>query len=313
MKGKVLILDRVHPLFLERLPQMGYEVEEAYGASAEEINWSAYRGLVLRSRMPINAAVLEAATDLEFIARVGAGLENIDLPEAEKRGIRVLSAPEGNRNAVAEQALGMLLALLNNLLRADTEVRKGLWLREENRGIELGSKTVGLIGYGNTGSAFAKKLSAMNCRVMAYDKYKEGFSSPQVEEQSLEYLQAHADIISLHLPQSEETHHLFNEAFIEACSKPFYLINTARGNIVDSRALVHALKSGKVLGACLDVLEYEKSSFENLYQEGQNAQLDYLLQSDKVLLSPHIAGWTQESKFKMAEVLLAKIEKLDYA
>ena len=308
--AKVLILDRVHPLFLERLPQMGFQVEEDYELEAESISWSEYQGVVLRSRMPIDRAVLAQCSSMRFIARVGAGLENIDLPFAQEMGIEVLAAPEGNRNAVGEQALGMLLALFNRLLIADAEVRKGLWLREENRGLELGGKTVGILGYGNMGSAFAKKLSGMSCRVIAYDKYKSGFSSPQVEECSLEYLQQEADIISLHLPQSEETHYLLDSAFIGACAKNFFLINTARGNIVQTQALIEALESGKIRGACLDVLEFEKSSFENLFQEGQNEQLEYLLQSNKVILSPHIAGWTQESKVRMAEVLIAKIEKL---
>lgn len=309
MMAKVLLIDKVHPLFQERLRQMGFKVEEAYTQSAEEIHWSEYRGMVVRSRFPINAEVLAQCTQMQFIARVGAGLENIDLAQAEEMNIAVLAAPEGNRNAVAEQALGMLLSLFNRILIADAEVRQGIWLREENRGLEIGGKTVGLLGYGNTGSAFAKKLSGLDCKVLAYDKYKSGFGSPFVEESSLERIQAEADILSLHLPQSEETRYLFDTDFIQAFKKDFFLINTARGSIVKTAALIEALESGKVRGACLDVLEFEKSSFEDFFQQKSHPDLEYLLQSDKVILSPHIAGWTQESKVKMAEVLLAKIEK----
>lgn len=312
MNKKVLILDRVDSLFLERLPQMAFDVEEAYDRKAEDINWSGYHGLVLRSRMPINAAILQQCSQMKFIARVGAGLENIDLDAAAAQSIAVLSAPEGNRNAVGEQALGMLLALFNRLLIADREVREGLWLRSENRGYELKGKVVGLVGYGNTGSAFAKKLRGLECRVLAYDKYKKGFSSPQVEEVSLDRLKREADVISFHLPQTSETDHLFNEEFINSCKKDFFLINTARGSIVDTKALVKALKSDKVKGACLDVLEFEKSSFENIGNDQSKPELDYLLKSDKVVLSPHIAGWTFESKLRMAEILLHKIEKLAY-
>lgn len=307
---RVLLLDKVHPLFSERLPQMGFYLEEDYLSNAQDIDWPTYTGLVIRSRMPMDAEILKAATNLKFIARVGAGLENIDLDTAQELGIHVLAAPEGNRNAVGEQALGMLLALFNRLLIADSEVRKGLWLREENRGLELKGKTVGIIGYGNMGSAFAAKLRGMECRVIAYDKYKTGFGNEWLKELSLEELKAEADIISLHLPQNAETMWYVDSEFIETCTKDFFLINTARGKLVRSTALVSALETGKIRGACLDVLEFEKSSFENIYSEGSPPELEYLLQSDKVVLSPHIAGWTHESKQRMAEVLISKIEGL---
>lgn len=307
---RVLILDKVHPIFKERLPQMGFTVFENYQDSMEDIPWSDFEGLVIRSRMPITPEVFESAENLKFIARVGAGLENIDLNSAKTHQVAVLAAPEGNRNAVGEQALGMLLALFNRLLIADREVRRGLWLREENRGLELAGKTVGIIGYGHMGSAFASKLRGMDCRVIAYDKYKKGFGSSQVEELSLEDLKAEADIISLHLPQNEETLFYVDEDFISSCGKDFFLINTARGKLVRSKALIASIESGKIRGACLDVLEFEKSSFENLFTAGDSPELEYLLQSDKVILSPHIAGWTQESKVKMAERLLDKIERL---
>ena len=309
MKAKVLFVDKVHPLFRERLQQMGFTIEEAYHLSAEEINWGEYKGMVVRSRIPLNEALLAQCRQMDFIARVGAGLENIDLPKAQEMGITVLAAPEGNRNAVGEQALGMLLALFNRMLIADAEIRQGTWLREENRGLESGGKTIGLLGYGHTGSAFAKKLSGLDCKVLAYDKYKSGFSSPFVEEASMERIQAQADVLSLHLPQSAETNFLVDTTFINQFEKDFFLINTARGSIVKTSALIEALESGKVRGACLDVLEFEKSSFEDFFQQKSNPELEYLLKSSKVILSPHIAGWTQESKIKMAEVLLAKIEK----
>ncbi|WP_421753934.1 NAD(P)-dependent oxidoreductase [Croceimicrobium sp.] len=311
MKGKVLILDRVHDRFKEILPELGFQIEEEYFASQEEINWSAYSGLVLRSRMPMDSKLLEQATQLKFIARVGAGLENIDLDRARELGIKVLAAPEGNRHAVGEHALGMLLALNHRLIIADSEVRKGMWLREENRGFELKGKTVGIIGYGAMGSAFASKLRGLDCRVIAYDKYKKGYGNSQVEECSLAELQAEADIISIHLPQNTETLFFVDQDFLAACKKQIVLINTARGKIVRIAAVVEALKSEKLRGACLDVLEYEKSSFENLVQEGSTDDFEYLLQSNKVILSPHIAGWTFESQERMAEVLLQKIAKLN--
>lgn len=311
MKGKVLILDRVHDRFKEILPELGFQIDEEYLASEEEINWSAYSGLVLRSRMPMHAELLEKATQLKFIARVGAGLENIDLEKTQELGIEVLAAPEGNRHAVGEHALGMLLALNNRLIIADSEVRKGMWLREENRGFELKDKTIGIIGYGAMGSAFASKLRGLDCRVIAYDKYKQGYGNSQVEESSLEELQQEADIISIHLPQNSETLFYIDQDFLDACQKQIVLINTARGKIVRIAAVVEALKTGKIRGACLDVLEYEKSSFENLVQEGSTDDFEYLLQSNKVILSPHIAGWTFESQERMAEVLLQKIAKLN--
>ncbi len=309
---KVLVLDTVHPLFFEELPAIGLELIEEYQASSDQINWSDFGGLILRSRMPIDRPILEKATNLRFIARVGAGLENIDLDAAKELGIEVLAAPEGNRNALAEHALGMLLALFNRLLIADKEVRSGFWRREENRGFELASKTVGIIGYGYMGSAFAEKLRAMDCRILAYDKYKQDYAPDFVEEVSLEQLQQEADVISLHLPQNEETNHYVDEAFIANCRKPFYLVNTARGKNVSTRALVEALKKGAILGACLDVLEYEKSSFENLYEGEMPEEFKFILSSDRIIFSPHIAGWTHESNIKLAQVLITKIKSLTY-
>jgi len=308
---KVIIVDKVHPQFSLRLQEMGFEIVEEYQKSSDDIPWHEYAGMIIRSRFPIDKSIFSQAKALQFIARVGAGLENIDLSAAKQAKVKVLAAPEGNRHALGEHALGMLLSLFNRLLWADQEVRKGIWLREENRGLELRGKTVGLIGYGYMGSAFASKLRGMDCRVIAYDLYRKGFASSQVEEVSLDYLKSEADIISLHLPESDETYHYLDEEFIASCKKNFFLLNTARGKNVKTAALVKALQEGKILGACLDVLEFEKSSFENIFQAGVPDDLNYLFQSPKVVLSPHIAGWTKESKELMAKVLLEKIENLN--
>jgi D-3-phosphoglycerate dehydrogenase len=313
---KVLLLDTVHHALPGGLRDMGFEVLEAYTATGDALQQllAVADGIIIRSRFPVNENILQAAPKLKFIGRVGAGMENIEVAAAEARGVQLFNAPEGNRNAVGEHALGMLLMLFNNLRRADAQVRAGKWLREANRGIELEGKTVGIIGYGYMGSAFAGKLRGFDVEVLAYDKYKTGFGNDQVQEVSLETLQVKADVLSIHLPQTDETRFMVNQAFIAAFAKPFYLINTARGKIVETDALVKALEQKKVLGACLDVLEYEKSSFEHMFGKvGEQAPdlpeaFRYLLEAENVLLSPHIAGWTVESNRKMAEVLLNKIE-----
>ncbi len=323
---KVLLIDTVDPTLSGGLRQMGFQLEEDYKSSKEDIanKLSDYQGMVIRSRFPVDAAFIAKGTNLKFIARVGAGMENIDIPFAESKGIHLIKAPEGNRDAVGEQAIGMLLMLFNNLKRADSEVRQGLWRREENRGLEIHGKTVGIIGYGYMGSAFAEKLRGFGCTVLAYDKYKKGFGSEYVKEVSLEELQQESDIVSLHIPQAPDTLGMVDEDFINAFAKPFYLINTARGKSVKTEALVNALKSGKILGACLDVLEYEKASFENMFTLAGEGDLgsaeivtslpeafQYLIQSDKVILSPHIAGWSFESNKKMAQVILDKVNALN--
>ncbi len=307
---KVLIADTVHPFLREGLQELGFAVTEAF-VEKEEALFAKLKdctGLILRSRFPVDEQLLLNAPALRFIGRVGAGMENIDTAAATRHGVRVFNAPEGNRNAVGEHALGMLLMLFNNLKRADAQVRQGKWLREANRGIELEGKTVGLIGYGYMGSAFAEKLRGFDVEVLVYDKYKTGFGNDQVEEVSLETLQRKADIISLHIPQTEETTYLVDHAFLQNCAKPLYLINTARGKVLQTSALVAGLRSGQVLGACLDVLEYEKASFEHMFEQDLPADFHYLLHSDKVLLSPHIAGWTKESNQKKALTLINKIE-----
>ncbi|MBI2279850.1 MAG: hydroxyacid dehydrogenase [Bacteroidetes bacterium] len=307
---KVLFIDSVHPVLEERLTKLGVVCEHDYQSpkAVIEAKISHYQGVVIRSRFTLDNTFLDAATSLKFIARSGAGLENIDVVYAEKKGIKVINSPEGNRDAVGEHAIGMLLMLFNQLKKGDAEVRKGIWDREGNRGLELSGKTVGIIGYGFMGSSLAKKLVGFDCKILAYDKYKTGFGSTQVQEVSLEQLKAESDIISIHLPLTEETQYYVNTDFINSCKKPFYLINTARGNHVKVADLVQGLKSGKILGACLDVLEYETKSFETISKNQLPEDFVYLTQSEKVILTPHVAGWTVESYVKLSSVLADKIE-----
>jgi D-3-phosphoglycerate dehydrogenase len=304
---KILFIDTAHPFLWNTLNEKGYEC--IYNENINKENIDLYigevEGIVIRSKIKLTASVISKATNLKFIARVGAGMENIDYDFAKKKGIICFNAPEGNRNAVAEQALGMLLSLFNNLNRADSEVRKGIWKREENRGTELCGKTVGIIGYGNTGSTFAKRLSGFDIRLLVYDPYLKNFGNEFVIESDLEQIFEKSDVISLHVPLNEETDYLVNKEFINNFKKPFYLINTSRGRCVNTNDLVDGLKTGKVLGACLDVLEYEGISFENM--ENNSASFQYLVNNENVILSPHIAGWTHESNLKMAEILVKKI------
>lgn len=310
---KILFIDSNHPILHETLEKAGHTCDLHYKWTREEIiaNIHFYDGIVIRSRIKINQEIIDAAVRLRFIARAGAGMENIDTTYAERKGILCLHAPEGNRDAVAEHALGMLLALFNNLCRANREVREGKWIREGNRGIELMGKTVGIIGYGNMGSAFAERLKGFGVTVLAYDKYKKGFGSDFVQEVTLDKIFKEADVLSLHTPLTEETRDLINYAFIQQFSKNIFVINTARGKSLNTADLVINLKSGKVLGACLDVLEYEMTSFENLDTTTLPQAFQYLIQSDKVMLSSHIAGWTQESNEKIARILAGKILALN--
>lgn len=314
---KILFIDTAHPLLWESMVADGHECVEAYTMSRDEIisHLPSTHGITIRSRITIDKDFLDKATALKFIARAGAGMESIDVEYATKKGIACLNSPEGNRNAVGEHALGMLLSLFNNLNRADRQIRAGEWIREKNRGHELEGKTVGIIGYGNMGSAFAAKLKGFDCKVLAYDKYKTNFGNDHVLECSLDEIKRNADVLSLHVPLISETTYLMNEQFIDSFAKPFYLINTARGKCVSIHDLVTGLKSGKVIGACLDVYEYEDSSFEKFSIESagllSNPDWKYLTSSDQVILSPHIAGWTVESLKKIAEVLVSKIRMLD--
>ncbi|MCG8803413.1 2-hydroxyacid dehydrogenase [Tenacibaculum finnmarkense] len=309
---KILHLDSNHALLLNQLNDVGFVNEQDYTASKEIIaaKINQYDGIIIRSRFTIDKQFLDKATNLKFIGRVGAGLENIDCEYANQKGIELISAPEGNRNAVGEHTLGMILSLFNKFKKADTEVRNGKWLREDNRGIELDGKTVGLIGYGNMGKSFAKKLRGFDVKVLCYD-IKPNVGDENCTQVSLEELQQKADVLSLHTPQTALTTNMIDADFINAFSKPFWLINTARGKSVVTSDLVEALKSAKVLGAGLDVLEYEKKSFENLFvnQEMPEA-FQYLIKADNVLLSPHVAGWTVESKQKLAQTIVDKIKAL---
>lgn len=306
---KILHLDNNHPLLLKMLTDAGFTNEENYTiskAGTEEII-SEYDGIVIRSRFNIDKQFLDAAKNLKFIARVGAGLESIDIDYAVKLGVKLIAAPEGNRNAVGEHSLGMLLSLFNNLNKADKEVKNGLWNREANRGIELDGKTVGIIGYGNMGKAFSRKLSGFACEVLCYD-IKENVGDDNAKQVSLKELQQQADVLSLHTPWTPLTDKMIDAEFIDSFSKPFWLINTARGKSVVTEDLVSALKSGKVLGAGLDVLEFEKLSFETLFDsDNLPDSLKELFAMNNVILSPHIAGWTVESKEKLATVIAEKI------
>ena len=306
---KVLHLDSNHPLLLNQLKGLGCINEEDYTSSKESIEAKVhlYEGVIIRSRFTIDKHFLDKATNLKFIGRVGAGLENIDCEYAKQLGISLISAPEGNRNAVGEHALGMLLSLFNNLNKANNEVRNGKWLREENRGIELDGKTVGLIGYGNMGKAFAKKLKGFDVNVICYD-INPNVSDNNCKQVSLKELQQEADVLSLHTPQTALTSNMVNSNFINQFEKPFWLINTARGKSVVTADLVTALKSEKILGAGLDVLEYEKKSFEDLFTSEIPKAFQYLINANNVILSPHVAGWTIESKEKLAQTIVDKIK-----
>ncbi|GAA3778606.1 2-hydroxyacid dehydrogenase [Corallibacter vietnamensis] len=306
---QILHLDTNHELLINQLNALGFTNHEDYTASKTDIEAKIheYDGIVIRSRFTIDKQFLDAATNLKFIGRVGAGLENIDCDYAQSKGIYLISAPEGNRNAVGEHALGMLLSLFNKLNKADNEVRHGQWLREANRGIELDGKTVGLIGYGNMGKAFAKKLRGFDVEVLCYD-IKPNVGDDNCKQVSLETLQENADVLSLHTPQTPLTLNMVNADFINGFQKPFWLINTARGKSVVTTDLVSALKSGKILGAGLDVLEYEKASFESLFSSYMPEAFQYIIQAENVLLTPHVAGWTVESKEKLAQTIVDKIK-----
>lgn len=311
-KRKVLFIDTVHPVLSEELEKDGFQCDhfprykrEDYIAVVPD-----YTGIIIRSKITLDIEILSRAKNLSFIGRVGAGMENIDVDYAKSLGISCLHAPEGNRDAVGEQAIGMILSLFNKLNKADAEVRKGTWLREENRGVELGGKTVGIIGYGNTGGAFAKKLSGFDVRVLAYDKYKSGFTDEYVTEAGMQELYEQSDIVSLHIPLTEETHYLVDRTFLDQFKKNIYLVNTSRGRVVNTKDLVDKLKSSKVLGACLDVLEYEGLSFENLASKELPETFRELVKMENVILSPHIAGWTNESNYKLAMTIVEKIREM---
>jgi D-3-phosphoglycerate dehydrogenase / 2-oxoglutarate reductase len=308
---KILHLDTNHPLLLNQLKDLGYTNHEDYTSSKSVIENKIknYDGIIIRSRFTIDKQFLDKASRLKFIGRAGAGLENIDIAYAKQKGVYLISAPEGNRNAVGEHTLGMLLSLFNKLNKANTEVKKGLWHREDNRGLELDGKTVGIIGYGNMGKAFAKKLRGFEVEVLCYD-IKDNVGNEHCKQVSLQKFQERVDVLSLHTPETLLTINMIDTDFINQFKKPFWLLNTARGKSVVTKDLVGALKSKKILGAGLDVLEYEKSSFENLFEnESMPEDFIYLIKSENVLLTPHVAGWTIESKEKLAQTIVDKIKE----
>lgn len=312
----ILIINKPHPVFFDLLETAGFPYEEDYTSDYEALleKIGAYSGLVLRSRVSLDRNFIAAASGLKFIAREGVGLDHIDLKACEEYQIPVIISPEGSRDTVGEHAIGMLLNLMNHLNRCNTQVSKGQWLREENRATELKGKTVGLIGYGNMGQSFARKVSGFEVEVLAYDKYRKDYGDEFAKAVDLSTLQKNADIISIHIPLDEFNKYFIDRAFFKALSKSVFLINTARGLVLETAALVEAMKDGQVKAAALDVLEYEDSSFDKLLDleklKAENADYRYLVESDQVLLSPHIAGWSFESKKKHAEVLYVKISQL---
>ncbi|WP_041633065.1 2-hydroxyacid dehydrogenase [Maribacter sp. HTCC2170] len=308
---KVLHVDTNHPLLLKQFEVLGFKNDEDYSSSKEQIEHriGEYDGITIRSRFTIDKEFIKKAKNLKFIGRVGAGLENIDVAYAKKKNIFLAAAPEGNRNAVGEHTLGMLLSLFNNLNKANLEVRNGKWDREGNRGVELDGKTVGIIGYGNMGKAFAKKLRGFDVEVLCYDIVG-GVGDENARQVGIMELQQKTDVLSLHVPQTPETTGMINNNFITAFQKPFWLLNTARGKCVVTQDLVTNLKSKNILGAGLDVLEYEKTSFENMFDDNSLPEaFKYLTKSENVLFTPHVAGWTVESKEKLAQTIVDKIKE----
>ena len=305
---KVLHLDENHEILENGLAKIGFKNFFDFKSNKKDITKKIekFHGLVIRSRIPIDEDLIDHAKNLKFIARVGSGTENIDIEYAKKRGITILSAGEGNANAVGEHTLSLILSLFNNIIKANNEINNNVWQREGNRGIELENKTVGIIGYGKTGKNFAKKLAGFNVKVLCNDII-ENIADDHAEQVSIDEIQSKCDIISLHTDLNKLSKHLVNTQFIDNCKKPFYLINTSRGLCVKTSDLILGIKTGKILGACLDVIENECSSFENLEQD---SYLDFLKKSEKVILTPHVAGWTFESKSKLSHIILKKIKDL---
>jgi D-3-phosphoglycerate dehydrogenase len=304
LKNNILIVDDIHPIFMELAAAKGYHCDYKPLIKADEALQiiGDYTGLVIRSKFKVDKQVIDAGANLRFVARAGAGMDNIDEAYAAEKGIELINAPEGNSDAVGEHAIGLLLSLMNNLNTADAEIRAGSWQREANRGYELKGKTVGIIGYGHMGHSFARKLSGFQVDVIAYDKYKTGFSDRYAREVSMEDIVKHSDVLSLHIPLTSETKGMVDDEYLFHFKKPIFLINTARGKAVKTTAVLNAIKQGKILGAGLDVLEVEK--FPAL---GEQAWFDELRQSGKVILSPHVAGWTFDSYRKLSEVLGEKL------
>lgn len=308
MSNKILIVDDLHPAFKLAAEDLGFEVDDLPLIKKEEVLeiLPNYIGLAIRTKFRVDEEVMNAAPNLKFVARAGAGMDNIDVAIADKRNIQLINAPEGNCDAVGEHAIGLLLSLMNNFRKADIEIRNHIWDREGNRGYELKGKTVGIIGYGHMGQSFAKKLKGFEVNVMAYDKYKTGFSDEFVREVSMEEIVKFSDVLSLHIPLTHETKQMVDDEYLLHFRKPIFFINTARGEIVNTKAVLNSIEKGKILGAGLDVLEVEKFpklAEQDFYQD--------LTQNGKIILTPHVGGWTFDSYRKISEVLAAKLKSLE--
>lgn len=312
MKKRVLHLDSNHEILAQGLAELGFENVHDYTTPRETLlaDLHQYEGIIIRSRFRIDAEVLNAAKNLKFIGRVGAGLENIDCDYAQSKGIALIACPEGNANAVGEHSISLLLNLMNRIRIADNEVRNGIWIREGNRGYELEGRTVGIIGYGHMGKSFARKLRGFEVQTLCYDILP-NVGDALATQVDWETLLKESDVISIHTPYTPQTHGMLNQAFFDGLAKPIFLLNTSRGKNLVTADLVQAIEKGQVIGAGLDVMEFEKSSFENFFDSAQMpAALEYLIHSDRVILTPHIAGWTHESKFKMAQIIVDKVAAL---
>jgi len=308
---RILIVDLIHEVLVEKLENAGFKCLYNPEISGEEIinTIQNYEGLVIRSKIKLTKEILQKAVKLKFIGRVGAGLESIDLDYCKENNIICINSPEGNRDAVGEHAVALILSLFHKINSANQEVKKGIWQREPNRGIEIWNKTIGIIGYGNMGSAFAQRLKGFSCKVISYDKYKTNYSDGNTVEVSLNQIFEEADVLSIHTPLTEETYYMINNDFISKFKKNIYLINTARGKIVKTSDLVENLKSGKILGAGLDVLEWEKVSFNEIFK-AENEEMEYLKNAENVILTPHIAGVTHESYYKLSDFMAEKILRI---
>lgn len=306
---KVLFIDDTHPILYSIFEEKGWEVIVKNKTSKEELakELAQYQGIIVRSRMILNKDFISKGKNLKFIGRPGAGLENIDVEFAESQGIKIFRSPEGNRDSVAEHGIGMLLMLFNKLNQANSQVKQGIWDRKANWGIELKGKTVGLIGYGVMGKAMAQRFSGFGINCIVYDKYLSNYGDEFAKEVSLNEIYEESDVVSLHTPLTHETKGMIDKEYLSKFKKPIYFLNTARGQSLVLNDLVEFLKSGKILGACLDVLEYEKTSFEEMFKEDKTSAFDYLAKAENVILSPHVAGWTEQSNIKIAKFLGEKI------
>lgn len=306
---QVLLIDDIHPVLIEMLEKENISIAYHPEYNREDIikNIYLYDGIIVRSKIKIDKEIIDLGSKLKFIARSGAGMDSIDVEYAQQKNILCINSPEGNRDAVGEHTLGLLLALFDKITKSDKQVRQGLWLREKNRGLEIKEKTIGIIGYGNMGKEFAKRLCGFDCKVLAYDKYKTDYSDQYAKQSTLDELKKECDILSLHVPLTEETKYMVNEEFIHSFNKPFFLLNTSRGKVVKLADLIFALENNKVLGAGLDVLEYENFSNEMSFDNKAKEELSKLFAMENTVLTPHVAGWTKESYYKLSYFLAKKI------